>query len=92
MFLTNKTNKLIWLQKGSTIGKIEEVKECNFINVKDLNQLEQQTSLKVSSLEGLKQKLIESVNHSETIEDLIEQNVDHLQKRTLTWERAIQIG
>ena len=41
VFLIDNTNKLIWLRKGSTIGKIEKVKECNFVNVKDLNQLGQ---------------------------------------------------
>ena len=37
VFFINNTNKLIQLRKGSTIGKIEEVKECNFVNVDDLN-------------------------------------------------------
>ena len=32
MFLINDTNKCIWLRKGGTIAKIEEVKECNFVN------------------------------------------------------------
>ena len=54
MFFFNNTNKFIWLRKGSTTGKIETVRECNFINVKDLNQLEQQTSLQVSSLYDVK--------------------------------------
>ena len=76
MFLINITNKLIWLRKGSTIGKTEEVKECNFVNVSDLNQWEQKTSLKASSLDILKQKIIIPINHRETVEDLIEQNVD----------------
>ena len=37
VFLITKPNKLIQLRKGSTTGKIEEVKECNFVNVYDLN-------------------------------------------------------
>ena len=32
VFLINNINKLIWLRKGSTTGKIEEVKECNFVH------------------------------------------------------------
>ena len=75
MFLINSTNNLIQLRKGSTIGKVEEVKECYFVNVNDLNQWEQQTSLKVSSFDDLKQKIIVPVNHRETVGDLIEQNV-----------------
>ena len=59
------------------------MKECNFVNVKDLNQLEQKPSLKVSSLDDLKQKIIVPNNHRETVEDLIEQNQTFLQKRTL---------
>ena len=55
---------------------MEEVKECNFVNVNDLNQWEQQTSLKVGSLDDLKQKIIVPINHRETVEDLIEQNVN----------------
>ena len=34
VFLINNTNKPIWLRIGSTIGKIEKVKECIFVNVK----------------------------------------------------------
>ena len=52
------------------------MKEYNVVNVKDLNQLEQQTPLKVSFLDDLKQKIILSINHRETVEDLIEQNVN----------------
>ena len=63
VFLINNTNKLIQLRKGSTTSKIEEVKECNFVNVNDLNQWEQQTSLKVSYLDDLKQKTIVPINH-----------------------------
>ena len=72
VFLINNTNKLIWLQKGSTIGKIEEVKESNFVNVNDLYQLEQQTCLKISSLDDLKQKIPVPITHRETVADLIE--------------------
>ena len=74
----------MWLRKGSTIGKIEKVKECNFVNVKDLNQLEQQTSHKVSSPDDLKQKIIAPITIKETVEDLVVQNVDLFAKRTLT--------
>ena len=76
VFLIHNTNYCNWLRKGSTIGKIEEVKECNFVNVNDLNQQEKQTSLKVSSLDDLKQKIIVPINHREMVEDLIKQNVD----------------
>ena len=41
VFLMNNTNKRIQLREGRTIEKIEEVKECNFVNVNDLNQWEQ---------------------------------------------------
>ena len=56
MFHINSTNKHLQLTKGSPIGKIEEVGEYNSVNVNDLNQ-EEQTSLKVSSLNDLKQKI-----------------------------------
>ena len=68
LFFINNTNKQIRL-KGSTIGKIETVKECNFLNVKDLNQ---QNSLKVSFLANLNQKIIVPTDHKEIVEDLIE--------------------
>ena len=54
------------------------MKQCNFVNVNDLNQWEQQISLKVSSLDDLKQKIIVPINHREIIEDLVKQNVDLL--------------
>ena len=71
VFLINNTNKLIQLRKRSTFGKIKKVKECNFVNVNDLNQWEQQTSLKVSSFDDLKQKIILPISHREMVEDLI---------------------
>ena len=67
MFLIKNTNIFIPLRKGSITDKIEEVKECNFVNVNDLNQLEQQTSLKVSSLDDLTQKIILPINHREQL-------------------------
>ena len=45
------------------------MKECNFVNVEDLNQLEQQTFFKVSSLHDLKQMVIVPIDHRETVED-----------------------
>ena len=55
---------------------MEEIKQCNFVNVNDLNQWEQQTSLKVSSFDDLKQNIIAPINDWETVEDSIKQNVD----------------
>ena len=52
------------------------MKEYNFVNVNDLNQWEQQTSLKVRSFDNLKQKRIVPINHRETVEGIIEQNLD----------------
>ena len=69
MFLINNTYKLIWLRKGSTIGNIEEVNECNFVNVNDLKQWQKQTSHRVSSFDDLKQKIILPINHRQTVED-----------------------
>ena len=57
------------------------MRECNFVKVKDLNQLEQQTFFKVCSLDDLKQKIIVSTDHRKTVEDLIEQNVDLFAKK-----------
>ena len=48
------------------------MKQCNFINFQDLNQLEQQTYHKISSVDDLKQKIIVPINHRERVEDLIE--------------------
>ena len=52
------------------------MKDSNVVNLNNLNQWEQQTSLKVSSLDDLKQKITVPTDHRETVEDLIEQNVD----------------
>ena len=65
------------------------MKECSFANVKDLNQL-QQTSLKVSYLDDLKQKIIVPINHRETVEDLIDQNIDI--GKTNTIQMSIDTG
>ena len=48
MFFISSTNKHILMRKGGTSGKMEEVKECNIVNVNDLNQWKQQTSLKIN--------------------------------------------
>ena len=61
---------------------MEKVKECNFVNVNDLNQREQQTSLKVSSFDDLKQKVTVPINHREIVEDLVKQNDLFAEKNT----------
>ena len=38
MFFINSTNKLSQLRKESTKGEIEEVKECNFVNVIEIQK------------------------------------------------------
>ena len=45
-------------------------------NKNNLNQWQQQTFIKVSSFDALKQKIILPINHSNAVEHLIEQNVD----------------
>ena len=98
VFIINNPDECIWVRKGSTICNIEKVKECNFVNIKVLNQQEQQTSLKVSFIDDMKQKIIISINHRETVEDLIEQNVDLFAKkdtdlgRTNTIKMSIDAG
>ena len=68
VFLIDNTNKHILLRKESTIGKIEKVKECNFVNVEKLNQMGQQTLPKASSLDNLKSKIV-PICHRETVKD-----------------------
>ena len=67
------------------------MKEGNFVNVNDLNQWKQQTSLKVSSFDDLKQKIIAPINHREAIEDLIEENVDHSAEKDTDLGKANKI-
>ena len=43
------------------------MKDYNFVNVNDLNELEQQTSLKVTSFDDLKQKIILPINHKNSL-------------------------
>ena len=74
------------------------MKESNSLNVYDLNQWEQQTSLKVRSLDDLKQKIIEPIDHREKVEDLIEQNRDLFAEKdtdlgkTITMKMSIDTG
>ena len=72
------------------MGKTEEVKECNCVNlnINELNQWEQQTSLKVSSLDDLKQKIIVPINHRKTVEDLIEQNLSFFAEKETELENT----
>ena len=73
------------MEKRKHHWKIKQLKECNFyINVNDMNQWEQKTSLKVCSVDDLKQKIIVPINHKEIVEDLIEKMYISLQKKTLT--------
>ena len=44
------------------------MKEGNFVNLYYLNQWDQQTSLKVSSLDDLKQMIIVPISHREIVE------------------------
>ena len=60
--------------------------------------MEQQTSLMVSSLDDLKHKIIVPINHRETFEAFVEQNVDLFAEkdtdlgRTYTWNISIDTG
>ena len=66
------------------------MKGCNFVNVNDLNQSEQKTSLKVSSFDDLKQTIVAPINHGETVEELIEQNVDLFAEKDNDLQKPIQ--
>ena len=75
VFLISNANKLIQLRKWSTFVTLKKWRNAT-VNVDDLNQWEQQTSLKVGSFDGLKQEIILPINHRETGKHLIEQNID----------------
>ena len=79
VFLINSTINLNWVRKGNTIGKTEKMKECYFVHVNDLNQQEQQISLKVSTLDDLRQNI--TVPIRQTAGYLTEQNVDLFAER-----------
>ena len=57
VFIMNHTNKTIKIKKGNAIRKIEDVKQCNFIDIKAVmgNQLTEQK--KINSFEELKEKI-----------------------------------
>ena len=89
VFLINNINKLIRLQKESTSGEIVTAEECYFVNVQELNPLQQQTPLNVSSLNNLKQRTIVLVGqrNSRCVNRKMQIS---LQKGTLTLEGPIQ--
>ena len=76
VFIMNHTNKTIKIKKGNAMGKIEDVKQCNFIDIKTVmgNQLTEQK--KISSFKELKEKIDAPDSHQPIVQELIRRNVD----------------
>ena len=56
-FIINNTNKTINLKQGSNTGKVEPVRECDFVNISNYFMLKKGTSPKVSSFTEVKQNI-----------------------------------
>ena len=76
VFNMNHTNKTIKIKKGNAMGEIEDVKQCNFIDIKAVmgNQLTEQK--KISSFEGLKEKIDAPDSDQPIVQELIRRNAD----------------
>lgn len=56
-FIINNTNKTIKLKQGSKIGKVEPIRECDFVNISNYSRPKKGTSPKVSSFTEVKQNI-----------------------------------
>ena len=76
VFFMNHTNKTINIKKSNAMGKIEDVKQYNFIDIKAVmgNQLTEQK--KISSFEELKEKTDASDSHQPIVQQVIRRNAD----------------
>ena len=76
VFIMNRTKKTINIKKGNAMGKIEDVKQCNFIDIKPVmgNQLTEQK--KIGSFEELKEKIDAPDSHQPIVQELIRRNAD----------------
>ena len=72
----NHTNKTIKIKKGNAMGKIEDVKLCNFMDIKAVigSQLSEQK--KINSFEELKEKIDAPDSHQPIVQELIRRNAD----------------
>ena len=80
-FIINNTNKTIKFKQASKIGKVEPIRECDFINVSNYTRPKKGTSPKVSSFTEFKQNINTLPSFQDIVEELVRNNLDLFAER-----------
>ena len=75
-FIINNTNKKIKLKQGSKIGKVEPIRECDFVNINNYSRPKKSTSPKVSSFTEVKQNINTLPSFQDIVEELLRYILD----------------
>ena len=75
-FIINNTNKTIKLKQGSIIGKVEPIRECDFVNINNYSRPKKDTPPKVSSFTEVIQNINTLPSFQDTVEELMRYNLD----------------
>ena len=74
--IINNTNKTIKHKQGSKNGKVEPIRECDFVNISNYSRPEKGTSPKVSSFTEVKQNINTLPSFQAMVEELLRYNLD----------------
>ena len=75
-FIINNTNKTINLKQGSKIGKVELIRECDFVNISNYSRPKKGTYPKVSSFTEVKQNINTLPSFLDIVKELVRYNLD----------------
>ena len=74
--IINNTNKTIKLKQGSKIGKVEPIREYDFVNINNYSRPKKGISPKLSSFADIKQNINTSPSFQDIVEELVRYNLD----------------
>ena len=75
-FIVNNTDKIRKLKQGSKSGKVEHIRECDFVNISNYSRPKKGTSPKVSSFTEVKQNINTLPSFQDIVEELVRYNLD----------------
>ena len=85
-FIVNNTNKTIKHKQGSKIGKVEPIRECDFVNINNFSRPKKDKSPKLSSSTKVKPTINTLHSFQDIMEELVRYNLD------LFAEKDIELG
>ena len=75
-FIINNTNKTIKVKQGGKIGKVEPIRECDFVNISNYTRPKKVTSPKGGSFTEVKQNINTLASFQDIVEELVRYNLE----------------